>query len=288
MKLWFLVAFFLVVYDICFAAKPVPLPFLPREAPLPLQSKSRASTFQQQSFPAISRQSVSGDGYGGTGFTVMPVLRNEEPATAILIHGLGGTGEELGFVSLALSFFSLNYVKFILPTAPTRPVTYLGNKELPSWYDIFIIRDFGASVNRTELLESVARVDRIIEGEIKAGVPQNRIFVLGFSQGGGVALTTFLRSSFNLAGCIGVATWLPLAVDYPELLSPTASNKQILLLHVCYHATFSFLLFFLKSLFLLIFTNPHVGFLCRCISQLFIFFLNRVLRTPPCPYLMLF
>lgn len=184
-------------------------------------------------FSAASRQAVVGDGYGGQGYTVLPVLREEEPATAILVHGLGGTGEEWGFVSLALSFFSLNYVKFIIPTAPTRSVTYL-NQTLPSWYDIFFIGDFRATLNRTQLLASVARIDNIIAGEVSLGVDPRRIFLIGFSQGGGVALTSFLRNPFDLGGCIGVATWLPLDNEYPAQLSTNVSDKQILLMHVRY------------------------------------------------------
>lgn len=180
----------------------------------------------------IIRQTVAGDGYGGQGYTVLPVLRDERPATAILVHGLGGTGEEWGFVSLALSFFSLNYVKFIIPTAPTRSVAYL-KKTLPSWYDIYSIGDFRAVLNRTQLLESVNRVDSIIEGEVDVGVDPRRIFLIGFSQGGGVALTSFLRNPLNLGGCIGVATWLPLDNEYPAQLSANISDKQILLMHVC-------------------------------------------------------
>lgn len=179
------------------------------------------------------RQKLSGDGHGGKGYTILPLLRDEPPATVIMIHGLGGTGEEWGFVSLAMSFFSLNYVKFIVPRASDQYVTYL-DKEIPSWYDIRFIRDYQTRVNNTQLLESVDRIYDIIRGEIQAGVQPNRIVVVGFSQGGGLALTAFLRSPFDLAGCVGVATWLPNDDLYPTHLSPTVADKQILLMHVSF------------------------------------------------------
>lgn len=179
-----------------------------------------------------SRQTIKGDGYGGEGYTVLPVLRNEKPpCTAILIHGLGGTGEEWGFISLALSFFSLNYVKFIIPSAERRNVTYLG-ETLPSWFNIFRRSGLTTRLNREELLDSVGRMNNIIKGEIDNGVPSERIFVIGFSQGGAVALTTFLRSSRTLAGVIGVATWLPLDKEYPDLLSDKIRKRDTLLIHV--------------------------------------------------------
>lgn len=179
---------------------------------------------------AVQRQAIDGDGYGGAGYTVRPLLRNEEPATAILVHGLGGSGEEWGFVSLAFSFFSLNYVKFIMPSAPKRYVTYL-KEELPSWFDIIRLDDRSSDVNEPELLEAVARVSDIVAGEIAAGVSPNRIFLIGFSQGGAVALTAFLRARQSLAGCVGVATWIPLLNAYPSALSTEVRNRKVLMIH---------------------------------------------------------
>lgn len=195
-------------------------------------TNSAALSALHRQFPELARQTISGDGYGGEGFTVLPVLRSEVPATAIMLHGLGGSGEEWGFVSLALSFFSLNFVKFIIPTAPSRNVVYL-NKTIPSWFDIYSLRNLTHLINTGQLLESKRRIDRIIRGEISAGVSFDRIFIIGFSQGGALALTTFLRGQYNIAGCMGVATWLPLPDDYPEKLSKRIRNRRVLLLHVC-------------------------------------------------------
>lgn len=189
-----------------------------------------------------------GDGYGGEGYVVHPLVRNGINTTAILIHGLGGTGEELGLLSLALSFFSLNSVKFIIPTAPTRKVSIL-RQRLPSWFDIFSLDErLMFDINETELLQSVTRINDIVNGEKNAGVDSEHIFLIGFSQGGAVALTSFLRSPVPLAGCIGIATWLPLDNEYPAQLSSGSeilNSKQILFLHV------SFFFFFLLLLPLL-------------------------------------
>ena len=45
-------------------------------------------------------------------------------------------------------------------------------------------------------------VEELIEGEIAAGIPSDRVVVAGFSQGGAVALMA-LRSEHKLAGVIG-------------------------------------------------------------------------------------
>lgn len=225
-----------------------------------------------------SRQTVKGDGYGGEGYTVLPVLRNEKPpCTAILIHGLGGSGEEWGFISLALSFFSLNYVKFIIPSAERRDVTYL-NERLPSWFNIFRRSGLTTTLNKEELLNSADRMNKIIKGEIDAGVPSERIFVIGFSQGGAVALTTFLRSERTLAGVIGVATWLPLDNEYPGALSDKIRKRDTLLIHVSTmrHSSETHI-----SLTKTLIPSTNCLLILTLDVPSFCFFLNRERKIPP-------
>ncbi|PXF50067.1 Acyl-protein thioesterase 1 [Gracilariopsis chorda] len=191
------------------------------------------------------RQPRQGDGVGGEGYTILPVLRNEQPATVIILHGMGSTGEAWGFLSLALSFFSLNYVKFIIPTAPLTHVTYL-DKQLRSWYDIRTFRQSAAAnlssltpaqllnlvdIDRPQFDNAVERVNDIIRSEVERGVNPQRILLLGFSQGGALALHAFLRSPWSLAAVIGVATWIPFIQEYPSAMSPATRNRHMLLMH---------------------------------------------------------
>jgi predicted esterase len=57
-------------------------------------------------------------------------------ATVIFMHGLGDTC--VGWVDAVTEFWapSLPYVKFILPSAPERPITLNGGMHMPGWYDI--------------------------------------------------------------------------------------------------------------------------------------------------------
>lgn len=203
----------------------------------------------QRQFPDLdlARQTVVGDGYGGEGFTILPVLRNEQPATVIMLHGLGGTGEEWAYVSLAMSFFSLNFVKFIIPTAPMQPVFAL-SRSAPTWFDILPPFNLTYNVNATQLRQSVTRVNQIVSGEISAGVAGRRIFLIGFSEGGAVALTTFLKSPTRLAGCVGIASWLPFENEYPDKLSNRIQDTKLLLMHVRCHFMRSGALLFANAL----------------------------------------
>lgn len=51
----------------------------------------------------------------------------------------------------------------------------------------------------------------LINVELDAGIPNNRIFLGGFSQGAATALLTGLTSPLKLGGLIAMSGYLPLA-----------------------------------------------------------------------------
>lgn len=57
--------------------------------------------------------------------------------------------------------------------------------------------------------ESVEYVKGLIDQELAAGIDLARIVVLGFSQGGHIALKTALNVDGALGGCIALSTMLP-------------------------------------------------------------------------------
>lgn len=165
---------------------------------------------------AAGRNVVRQDTLGGEGFLVDPMVK-ENQASVILIHGLGGNGEEWGFISLMVSYLTLSYVRFVLPTAPFRRITYL-DKELNSWYDMILDYRFAESwkvidefvlCNAEDMDVSVGRIEKLIEKEIEEKVKPERIFLLGFSQGGGLATNAYLKTKHRLAGFMGISTWFP-------------------------------------------------------------------------------
>jgi lysophospholipase-2 len=79
------------------------------------------------------------------------------------------------------------YAKFILPTAPTQPVTLCKGKSMPSWFDI------GGSDERSNklchgILQSRDRIHAILGNEYNNGIPYSRMVLVGFSQGGALCL----------------------------------------------------------------------------------------------------
>lgn len=133
-----------------------------------------------------------------------------EPATGAVIwlHGLGADGTD--FVPL-VPHLALPGVRFVFPNAPPAPVTINGGQVMPSWYDI---RTFDAAAPDREDPADVERaagwVRDLIAREVARGVPESRIVLAGFSQGGAVALHAGLRHPRPLAGLIALSTYLVL------------------------------------------------------------------------------
>jgi phospholipase/carboxylesterase len=137
------------------------------------------------------------------------VIGPEDGATHAIIwlHGLGDTGFGHEDVVRALELPESSHVRFILPHAPSRPVTVNMGMVMPAWYDIASIGG-GGSVDQDGIQESAAAVGRLVEREVDRGVPTERIFLAGFSQGGVIALYLAFRHPDRLAGVLGLSTYL--------------------------------------------------------------------------------
>ena len=65
-------------------------------------------------------------------------------------------------------------------------------------------------------------VQQLIEAEVKEGIPRERIFIGGFSQGGAIALYTAFMVNKPIGGVVALSTWMPL-------------HKQLMGAKVVYH-----------------------------------------------------
>ncbi|KAJ9510573.1 hypothetical protein QJQ45_027440 [Haematococcus lacustris] len=121
-------------------------------------------------------------------------------ATVFFLHGLGDTGE--GWSDMGPE---------------------------PGWYDIPSLNEITSKEDTEGLLESKRYVEQLINAEVAAGIPSQRIVVCGFSQGGAIALL-MLRSNLKLAGIVGLSTYLPMS-KVPGILSDTNKDTPILMCH---------------------------------------------------------
>jgi phospholipase/carboxylesterase len=122
--------------------------------------------------------------------------------------------------------------RFILPQAPTAYVDYM-QKRVVSWFNMGSSADLDpAGEFPAEILAAVKRIENIVKGEYKAGIPPGKVAVVGMSQGGAVATTLYMRSSApTLGAAIGISTWLPLQDSYPASASPANAKLDILMIH---------------------------------------------------------
>lgn len=151
-------------------------------------------------------------------------------ASVIWLHGLGANGHDFEPIVPALRLDQLG-IRYVFPHAPSLPITINGGFVMPAWYDILEM-DFERKVDLRQLLKSSVSIRHLIEREIERGVPSERIILIGFSQGGAVALQTALTFEKPLAGLLGLSTYFA----SHQSIAPHPNNKTIPI-HI-YHGTY--------------------------------------------------
>jgi phospholipase/carboxylesterase len=147
------------------------------------------------------------------------------------LHGLGADGHD--FVPLVPELVRPNWpaMRFVFPHAPVRAVTINAGMRMRAWYDI---RDFDLA-NRADadgVTVSVAQVGALLDREQARGIPPERIFLAGFSQGGAIALAAGLRRTKPLAGIVALSTYVPMSEAVArESVTDVAARQPVFLAH---------------------------------------------------------
>jgi len=154
------------------------------------------------------------------------VATTGDPKFAVIwMHGLGADGSDFEPVVPELGLAAQPGVRFIFPHAPSIPVTCNGGYVMPAWYDIITLDSNSRRVDEAGIVISRQAIRRLIERENQRGIPCERIFLAGFSQGGAIAYSTALTHPDKLAGLIALSTYIPI----PRLLTDeaTVANQGI-------------------------------------------------------------
>ena len=79
---------------------------------------------------------------------------------------------------------------------------------------------------------SAEYLSSLIQAEIDAGIPADRIVLGGFSQGAAMAIYTGLTAGARLAGIVSLSGWLLLSKTFREVLaaSPRANDNTPILM----------------------------------------------------------
>ncbi|KAM7260284.1 hypothetical protein ACFE04_016025 [Oxalis oulophora] len=138
--------------------------------------------------------------------------KGNHQATIVWLHGLGDKGSSW---SQILESLPLPNIKWICPTAPTRPVAIFGGYASTAWFDVGDLSEDGPD-DLEGLDASAAHVANLLSTEprdVKLGVG-------GFSMGAAVALysaTCRILGQYgngnvypiNLSAIVGLSGWLP-------------------------------------------------------------------------------
>jgi len=151
-------------------------------------------------------------------------------SSVIWLHGLGADGHDFAAIVPELGLPAEMGVRFVLPHAPSIPVTLNGGMVMPAWYDISEI-DLQRRHDEAGVRRSAAQVAQLLAREHERGVPWNRIVLAGFSQGGAVALFQGLRNPERLAGLVALSTYMVVAETLDQEASPANRDVPIFQAH---------------------------------------------------------
>ncbi|WOG84026.1 hypothetical protein DCAR_0103206 [Daucus carota subsp. sativus] len=193
--------------------------------------------FNSSALGSGNRSNRSTHEFGRT-YVVRPKGRHQ--ATIVWLHGLGDSGSSW---SQLLESFPLPNIKWICPTAPTRPVALFGGFPCTAWCDVGEISE-DAPDDLEGLDATAAHVANLLSNEpsdIKLGVG-------GFSMGAASALYSSMCHvlgqygngnpyTLNLSVIVGLSGWLPCSralkyrLERSQVARSLAASLPILLCH---------------------------------------------------------
>lgn len=127
----------------------------------------------------------------------------------IWLHGLGASGHDFEPLVPELTLPAEKKIRFVFPHAPQIPITVNSGVVMNAWYDIAGM-NFLEQQDEAGIRGSERHVSNLIAREVTRGVAAGHIFLVGFSQGGAMALHTGLRYPQPLAGIMALSSYLPL------------------------------------------------------------------------------
>ncbi|MBK7953376.1 MAG: alpha/beta hydrolase [Candidatus Accumulibacter sp.] len=159
-------------------------------------------------------------------------LTGESPKCAIVwLHGLGADGHDFEPIVDEFDFDQLPALRFVFPHAPMRAVTINGGYVMRAWYDI-VSADFAPGREEAEgVRESTRQIEALLERENARGIPDARIVLAGFSQGGVIALHAGLRHPRRLAGILALSCYLPMTDTLDAEAQPANRDVPIFMAH---------------------------------------------------------
>jgi phospholipase/carboxylesterase len=131
----------------------------------------------------------------------------------VALHGLAGSREEVDRMATEVkSRMALPNVRWLFPKARRRRVSLLGGAQILAWYDVFACDR--SRMDEDGIEAATEAVCRMVRAERRRG--GGALVLMGFSQGGFLALHAGLRLQEELQGIVALACGLPFLERVPE------------------------------------------------------------------------
>jgi phospholipase/carboxylesterase len=135
-------------------------------------------------------------------------------AAAIWMHGLGADGHDFADIVPELHLPANASMRFIFPHAPIMPVSINNCYEMRAWYDITDM-DLGKNPDIDGIERNSKLVAELVDAQIEKGIAPEKILLIGFSQGGVMALHAATRYPKKLAGAVSLSSYFPTTDTMP-------------------------------------------------------------------------
>lgn len=148
-------------------------------------------------------------------------------SVVVLLHGINSSvAEVLPIVQIARSV--LSKARFVLPHAPVKLVGF-AEEEIAAWYNIPSL-----DANTPEAVNEIKQASQNIADvamiqQLELGIGFDKVALVGVDQGGGVALTAYLR--YKWAGVVTLSAYLPIIETYPAELTADSAMAPLLMMH---------------------------------------------------------
>lgn len=166
--------------------------------------------------------------------------RAQTPPEAVVIwlHGMGVNNTDFAPFPDEILDFGGPVCRFMLPNAPVREISAHPGYPLRAWYDVRSDK-IDDNEDRLGIRETAAKIHLLIKEVEKAGIPRNRIFLGGFSQGAASALYAGLREEEPIAGIIALSGYLPLAGSLFAEITDAGRQTPVFMAHGLFDSVIS-------------------------------------------------
>ncbi|MDX8381930.1 MAG: dienelactone hydrolase family protein [Ghiorsea sp.] len=161
-------------------------------------------------------------------------LGNKPNFSVIWLHGLGADGFDFQPIVPQLGLPKDANIRFVFPHAPTMPVSMNDGYVMPAWYDLYSLDVRNPETDPQDeqgIKHSAAQIQQLITQENARGIANSRIILVGFSQGGAMALYTGLTQNKPLAGIVALSTYVPLHTTIEQDIQTNNKTTPIFMAH---------------------------------------------------------